>query len=267
MRKLSSVLLIGLLVLTLSVSAVAVTYEEAQENSELRSEYIRLLIDKYPPPIEIEIEYTGQSHEKATMAISYPFQEGLLGEEDMTLSIYSEAFEYELEDDFISTIYHEYNHVRALSRTHVLEEDNFYMEIMPEMIFLHGFEVAFNDPLTNLSWKEIHQVENYEGRFIAQMQESNVAELAIHSFIVSHVYEMLAIEEEIYRHKEELNPSPKFRDSRYQVYFNHYSMMMRFLNQLEACENLKDKLNRIFYRSWFSQKIDNYQFIKIIGGF
>lgn len=266
MRKLLPVLLISLLVLMLSVTTVAVSYRDAQENPDLRSEYVRLLTQKHPPPIGLEIKYTGENHEKATMAISYPLSDDPLEKEDLKFSIYSEAFDYEVEDDFISTIYHEYNHIRALTRAHVLEDNNFYMEIKPEMIFLNGFEEAWNNPITNLSWEDIHKIENYNSGFVAQVKKSRVAKLAIHTFIAANIFEMLAIEEEIYRHQNGLNPSEDFRKSRYELYFNHYRQMMRFLNSLEACQSLTDKLNRIFYRSWFRKKIDSYQFVKIVYG-
>ncbi len=269
LRRLEKVLLISFLVVvlvTFSFVVAAVSYQEARENELLRTEYVNRLTEKYPPPKDSNnIKYTTKDNETATMTVSYrPFMIGdmeiKLG---LVLTVYPQAFEcYSNEDDFISTLFHEYNHLRALDRKEVVEENNFYMpksNKLSSVMNANYLDSGQNDLkiysniIEKLKWDDLFILDYYDSSLL-DSDDKNRNRQILNYFIRNPIMEMLAIEEEIYRHNFGLNPSSGFRKARYTTYSFYYHALMTNLETLNAAPKLTNTLEKLFHRKWMEVK-------------
>ncbi|MGM0439273.1 MAG: hypothetical protein ACQEP3_02480 [Patescibacteria group bacterium] len=273
-KRLLTLILITILIVAFNIPVAAVSYSEARQDESLREAYLEELLETYPPPDGVStrrIRYTRKDSETATMAVQYrPF---MIGKDieiilQLQLVVYPQSFEeYEVEDDFISTLFHEYNHLRAVKRDEMIEEDNSYMDApnpfdveLAQSFQLASFNEANNeikdnkknfDPDVNydLEWKDIYDLNKYDSEYI-DTDEPEVSIQIIRKFVRKHIFEMLALEEEIYLHQTKLNPSFEFGSSRFEVYKKHYLHLMSNLDSLGVSEELKKSLETIFYREW-----------------
>ncbi len=267
--------LIVLIIISISVGlvghATAISYEEARANENLRPAYLEKILEIYPPPVDKEqISYVPKHHETGTMAVNYtPYYIDM--DSPLTMSVYPNAFEeYKNEGDFISTIHHEYNHLRALSRDEILNEEKHYMEVVNagQIQLKSNIPDHFSfDPSTvdlsinfSIEWMDLYCLESYKSHLISE-EKKDSSKMAINHFIHTHLLEMLAIEEEIWLSKNKLNLSQEFEDSRYQMYANHYLEMIKGLSATDADPNLTKTLESIFYRSWIPDQIKNFNLI------
>jgi hypothetical protein len=276
-RKFEKVFLICLLVVvmvTFSITAVAaLSYEAARENKLLRNDYVKQITKEYPPPIEsVDVEYTTKNSPTATMTVGYrPFFVGELEIKlGLTLTVYPQAFEeYSNKDDFISTIHHEYNHLRALSRDYVVEENSFYMVTNNEKTLTQLANSNFNDKgskvenlkiysniIGNLKWSDLIDHNNYDSEALESSSLDEKRQI-LTCLVRNPIMEMLAIEEEIYRHKFGLNPSAQFRMARYFNYSYYYKRVINGLEALNASPKLVNTIQNLFYRDWIENKNKN----------
>lgn len=270
-KRLITLLVILLLITVFSTPILAINYSEAREDESLRSQYLENLVETYPPPEcygDRTIRYTRKDHDTATMSVNYlPY---MIGNTEVVLRlemvVYPQAFEeYKVEDDFISTLFHEYNHLRALQRDEMIGdlEDKYYMDIRSinsqSLSFdFSNFSQTTLELNTNISfdwkWSDLYVLENYESEILTQDQVDASRSL-IRNYIRTHILELLAVEEEIYLHRTKLNPSDKFRESRFDRYSYHYISLMRSLRALDASEELIDSMEALFYKDWIDPMI------------
>lgn len=274
LRKSLLVTLVVAVTVTLSFTTVAATsYNEARENKALRSQYVSELVKENPPSISLDcvtIKYTDENSETATMAVRYkPFFIGKIEVKlRLELIVYPDAFEkYVNKDDFLSTLYHEYNHLRALHRNRIVEEDNYYMNT-DENSLLQLANADVTDLLQldskkdskflfktiqEIKWTDLYNLNNYDSELLESSKQDFAYQL-VNTFIKNPIMEMMAIEEEIYRHKFKLNPSKEFKESRYTHYMFYYYKMMDSLERFGASEKLTNTLINLFHRNWFFKK-------------
>lgn len=271
-RKSVIFLILTALILTLSSTIIAVDYQEARENENLRQQYLESILEEYPPPEDVRnINYTQERHESATMSVNYlpHLIDGSRVILRLRMKVYPQAFEeYAVEDDFISTLLHEYNHVRALNRRKIVDcfDSKEYIEInrsgnLTQTSSLLSIKTRdfFNPNVTfNLTWEDLRNLENYDSEKVND--DEDLALMMIRKFIKSHALEMLAVGEEIWLHQNKLNPSHEFANSRYSMYTFHYLEMVRGLSYLGANDQIADSLKALFYRDFLSEQ-ENFEML------
>ncbi|GEM_PF-3335726 len=257
-RRVFAILLIAIMALILTTPIAAVSYQEAQEgNTVFRKVYLEQLKRQFPPPEEVEVIYSDERHESAIMAVNYypinPNEKGITSGVS-EIEVYPQAFELRKEDNLISTVLHEYNHVRVFSRSEIIDDNKDYFQ---------------GSKSFNLKWKDLYDRSRYENETLTGEEVSDIAfNQTIRVFIRSHFSEMLAIEEEIHLSETGvLTPSKEWQNSRYKRYVHHFLEMYAALNVLEAEETFKEVLTQKFYRPWFGQEVENYSFKKALYGF
>ncbi len=247
-----------MIIIITSVAVVnAVSYEEARSGCiSMRTAYLSRIIKSFPPPADVEILYLHERHEKALMTVNYYPQEPERkrnGKNINGIRIYKQAFEeIEYEDNFLSALFHEFNHLRAFSRTYILEDG-----------------AAYFKSSSDLKWKTLYRRELYDNELFTGEHVCDVVfQQTIRTFLKYHITEMLAVAEEIHLHENDyLNTCESWRESRYQLYNYHFLKMVSALNTLEAKEDLFYELVELFKKDWFQQKMNNYRMVELIYGF
>ncbi len=227
-----------------------IDYELVKEinNPKIRQLYLESVIKKLHYEKEVDTprqlrtaNYSGKKHNRAIMQVNYftvnPEDKGEK-EIKMDMTVHSQAFNLEKEDDFMSVIFHEYNHVRALNRKKIIDDNKDYINAS-----------------SDLKWRDLYDNQNYSDnisykkRFIKQNIRKEITEL-------------LAVSEQIHLQENKLNVSESYSNTRYYRYLRHYQDLFRSLKGLNANEEFKEELKEIFYEDWF-EKREIYPLINI----
>ncbi len=143
-------------------------------------------------------------------------------EVDAVMIITPKAFELDQEDDFLSTILHEYNHVRAFNRKEILDENKYYTE-----------------KESGLKWRDLYREELYDHEFDNFYKE-------IRENIRTPILEILATKEQKYLHENILEVSDAYDEliNRYQK--TNLNQLESSLERFGAVESLYEEL-KIFF--------------------
>ncbi len=202
------------------------------ENRQLRNKYIESQIDRIervsfiekPENLEGYIYKEDEPVGNTVMSVRYfsvePEKKGV-EDVDMFLKVTPRAFELGNQDEFISSILHEYNHVRALNRVEITGGDKYYTEKESE-----------------LKWRDLYKDDLYDHEFRDIYSE-------VKENIRKPVMEILATKEQIYLHENFLEVTERFDNSmrNYQNY--NIGRLRNSLERYEADERLVEELEAL----------------------
>jgi len=243
-----------ILCLVVTVPITAISYEKAQESTIMKVVYLQQLTRRYEPPKNTEVVYVEgendiqENYDDALAVIRYKGFDS----DNMKIEIYKAAFELQREDDLISTLMHEYNHARALSRNKIFESNKDYIDDVCDL---------------EIKWRDLHDRTLYRSRILTgdNVSDHNFKG-TIDALLKGNILELLAVKEEIWLfRKGKLSPSQEWKDSRYRAYLNYYFDMLLTLDLLKAERGLENKLAEIFYRDWFTE-MGSYKLMKFTHG-
>ena len=168
----------------------------------------------------VTVAYDGEKEGKI-MYVKYSMSDLNNGEPVVPtdLKVTDSAFELEHEDDFLSTLIHEYNHVRALNRSEVIDNEKYYTDID-----------------SDLHWSDIFSKESYGGEFDNFYKE-------VTEEVQTPILEILALEEQLYHHERGLDVSESYDFHVNSLYLRYVGELEQGLEKYDACETLYDDLN------------------------
>ena len=143
-------------------------------------------------------------------------------EVDTVMIITPKAFELEHEDDFLSTILHEYNHVRAFNRKEILDENKYYTE-----------------KESDLKWRDLYREELYDHEFDNFYDD-------IRENIRTPILEILATKEQKYLHDNILEVSESYNRLIENYHKSNSQKLESSLERFGAVESLYEDL-KIFF--------------------
>ncbi|MFW6025045.1 MAG: hypothetical protein ACOCRX_01760 [Candidatus Woesearchaeota archaeon] len=228
------------------------------DNSEVRQIYLESMMKKVyneydvSPPSQLrDATYLNENDDLAIMSVNYrPIKPKYKGKIDSYMSLYAYKHSFNLndEDDFISTIFHEYNHVRALNREKIIGENEDYL--------MNYDEIKNNETLSNLTWYDLYDKENYSlDETIYNDLSSSKLRSEIRDKIRREITEMLAVAEEIDLNKDLLDVSFSYKNSRYSLYKGHYNDLFKYADEFNMKDDLENKLKEIFHQPWFDYEM------------
>ncbi len=214
-----------------SISDIHYETTREVESEILRKEYIESQINRVekisfvetPENLEGYI-YKNNDYPNSIMRVKYfpnkPEDKGKV-DVDALLKITPNSFELNNQDDFVSALIHEYNHIRALNREEILDENKYYLE-----------------GNSDLKWRDLYREDMYDHDFNNLYRE-------VRNNIREPVFEIIATEEQRYLHDKYLMASDALDQHIENYQRRHIGQLRNSLQRYDADEELVEEIEKI----------------------